>query len=322
LGLYEQAKAQLGESLALCASLREAVAEEDLQREEALAHLALSAVLRGEGAGDDARQSAQQALDLYRACGDTPGTAHALGILGLLRGSAGQAEEAQDLLGQALSLYRELGDAYGQAGALNDLGNVAAGSGCLDEARAHYERCLSLRRQIDDLWGTGVLLNNLGYLAHLDGEHAVAVEYLRQGLAIQREIGDRYHVANCLSNLGAAYRGLMQYPAAARCLYEGLELAHEIGAHPLALEISAEIGAVLAAREQCDRERAAELLVFVSHHPLADKWTAQRAQGTLADLSPNLPPEAWNAAQERARSATLDAVVRLVLDAARLPRVA
>ena len=69
-------------------------------------------------------------------------------------------------------------------------------------------------------------------------------------------------------------------------------------------------------------ERAAELLVFVSHHPLADKWTAQRAQGTLADLSPNLPPEAWNAAQERARSATLDAVVRLVLDAARLPRVA
>jgi predicted ATPase/Tfp pilus assembly protein PilF len=322
LGLYSQAKDQLGEGLELCGRLRGEVAQEDVQREQAMARLVLSAVLRGEGDGDGARQAAQQGLDLYRACGDASGVAHALGILGMLRGSSGQVEEAQAQLDQALALYRELGDPYGQASVLNDLGNIAAGSGRLDEARVHYDRCLLLRRQIGDLWGSSILLNNLGYLAHLSGTHTEAVEYLDQGLAIQREIGDRYHIANCLSNLGAAHRALGQCQLAARYLCEGLELAHEIGARPLVLELSAEVGALLSEREQSDRERAAELLVFVCHHPLTDKWTAQRAQVALTELTPSLAPEAWTAAQERAQSDTLEAVVHLVLDNECLPQAA
>jgi tetratricopeptide (TPR) repeat protein len=240
----------------------------------------------------------------------------------MLRGSRGQVQEAEEKLLEALALYRELGDPYGQASVLNDLGNVAAGAGRLEEARTRYDECLSLRRQIGDLWGAAILLNNLGYLAHLNQAPGEAVEYLRQGLAIQRKIGDRYHIANCLSNLGAAQRALGRLADANGALYEGLELAHQIGARPLALEISAEIGALLAAQEQCDQERAAELLAFVSGHPLADKWTAQRAQGTLSELAPSLPPEAWAAAQERARSDTLDSIVRLVLDEGCLPTAA
>jgi predicted ATPase/DNA-binding SARP family transcriptional activator/Flp pilus assembly protein TadD len=329
LGDYVQAKAQFGESLKLCVQLSGEVARADLQREQALAQLGLSAVLRGEGAIEMAQQAAQRSLDLYRACGDAPGTAHALGILGLLRGSLGQVEEAQARLCEALALYRELGDLYGQASALNDLGNVAAGSGRLDEARVHYNRCLTLRRQIGDLWGAGILLSNLGYLAHLAGDQAAAVEFLRNGLAVQREIGDRYHIANCLSNLGAACRALGRYAVASSYLYEGLELAHEIGARPLALEISAEIGVLLAAWKECGRDReqsalglAAELLAFVRHHPLTDKWTAQRVRGALTELTPELAPEVWAAVQERAQAQTLDSVVRLVLDDTCLPEVA
>lgn len=322
LGLYAQARARLDEGLALCQQLEGQVPQADLQREWALAHLARSAVLRGEGARDEAEWAAQRALDLYRACGDRTGIAHALGILGMLCGSRGQVEEAQAMLGEALALYRELGDPYGQASALNDLGNVAAGSGHLDEARAHYDRCLLLRRQIGDLWGAGILLNNLGYLAHLREDHAEAVEFLQQGLAIQREIGDRYHIANCLSNLGAAHRALGQCQVAAGYLYEGLELAHEIGAQPLVLEISAEIGVLLAEREVCDRERAAELLSFVSRHPLTDQWTAQRVEGTLSELTPTLLPEVWTAAQARAQAETLESIVRLVLDDESLPQAA
>jgi tetratricopeptide (TPR) repeat protein len=173
------------------------------------------------------------------------------------------------------------------------------------------------------------LLVNLGYLAHLAGEPIAAVESLHQGLAIQRETGDRYHIANCLSNLGAAYRALGQYSVAAGYLYEGLELAHEIGARPLALELSAEIGIVLAARKECERGReqgalglAAELLAFVGHHPLTDRWTAQRVRRTLTQVSPKLAPEAWAAAQERARAQTLDSIVHLVLDDTRLAEAA
>jgi tetratricopeptide (TPR) repeat protein len=186
-----------------------------------------------------------------------------------------------------------------------------------------------MRRQINDLWGIGTSLNNLGYLAYLTQDHPSAVEYLQESLVIQREIGDRFHIANCLSNLGAAYRALGQYSVAAGYLYEGLELAHEIGARPLALEISAEIGTVLAAREECDRGQdqgalglAAELLAFVGRHPLTDKWTAQRVRGTLAQVSPKLAPEAWAAAQERARAQTLDSIVHLVLDDTRLAEAA
>jgi tetratricopeptide (TPR) repeat protein len=222
-------------------------------------------------------------------------------------------EEAQARLREALDVYQAARDPYGTANTLNDLSIVAVQRGRQTLARRLNLECLAIRRQIGDRWGVGTSLNNLGYLAYLSGEHEEAIQYLSEGLAVQREIGDRYHIANCLNNLGAAARALGRREEAFAHLYEALEMAYQIGALPLALEASAEIGALLADDGEQGDERAAELLTFVHDHPQTDKWTAERTERSLAQLGSRLAPEAWAAAQERGRSGTLDRVVASLL---------
>jgi tetratricopeptide (TPR) repeat protein len=230
-----------------------------------------------------------------------------------VHGSLGQVDEAQAQLKEALNLYQEIGDPSGTANTLNDLSIVAARRGRQALAVRLNRECLAMRRQNGDRWGVGTSLNNLGYLAYLGGEHKQAIEYLSEGLVIQREIGDRYHIANCLSNLGAAAAALGEGEKASAYLYEALEIAFQIGARPLALEVSAGIGALLAEDEAQDGEQATEILTFVHDHPQTDKWTSERAERSLAQLSARLAPDIWAKAQERGRAGTLEAVVSSLL---------
>jgi tetratricopeptide (TPR) repeat protein len=190
---------------------------------------------------------------------------------------------------------------------------VAAGLDQYSSARKFHQECLAIRRQISDLWGTGASLNNLGYLAFLAQEYASAREFLLEGLYIQREIGDQYHIANCLNNLGASSCALGEHHEAANYLHEALQIAYEIGATPLVLEVLGEIGTLLAASEAGDGEQAAKLLTFVLHHPLTDRWTRDRTEGRLAQLTPDLPMNALAAATEKGKAGALEDVVVDVL---------
>ena len=239
--------------------------------------------------------------------------ATSLKLLGIITGSLETFVEAQRQLQEALELYHDIGDPYGIANTLNDMGVVAAGLDQHRSAKKFHQECLAMRRQIGDLWGIGASLNNLGYLAFLDQEYASAKEYLLEGLYIQREIGDRYHIANCLNNLGASACALGEHHEAAAHLHEALQIAFEIGASPLVLEILAEIGALLATSEAGDGEQAAKLLTFVLNHPLADRWTRERTERRLAQLTPDLPLDALAAAREKGQAGELEGIVVDVL---------
>lgn len=324
LGQHQQARELLEESRAVLDRFegagRDAGSVHVVPRQErAFGLFALSAVLRAVGESAEARQALQEGLALYRESGDRAGMAMTLKLLGIVHGSVGDLEAAQQRLQEALALYQEIVDPYGTASTLNDLSIVAARQGKVPEAQRLNRECLAIRRQIGDRWGVATSLNNLGYVAYLSESYGEAVEYLREGLAIQREIGDRYHIANCLSNLGAAAHALGEREEALAHLYEGLEIAYAIGARPLVLEISAEIGALLASAAVATEDdaqaaaQAAELLTFVHDHPQVDKWTAERTEQSLAQLAPMLAPEAWAAAQDKGRRGTLEAVIASIL---------
>lgn len=285
----------------------------DVRKDQAFSLFSLSVVLRGNGEYQEARRLCKNSYDLYRACADRPGMAMSLKLLGIITGSLETFVEAQRQLQEALELYHDIGDPYGIANTLNDMGVVAAGLDQYSSAKKFYQECLAMRRQIGDLWGIGASLNNLGYLAFLTQEYALAKEYLLEGLYIQREIGDRYHIANCLNNLGASACALGEHHEAAAHLHEALQIAFEIGASPLVLEILAEIGALLAAGEAEDGEQAAKLLTFVLNHPLADRWTRERTERRLAQLTPDLPLDALAAAREKGLAGELEGVVVDVL---------
>jgi tetratricopeptide (TPR) repeat protein len=284
-----------------------------LCEEKAFSLFSLSVVVRGDGEYKDAQRLCRQSYKLYHACGNSTGMAMTLKMLGIISGSLESYVEAQRQLQEALDLYQESNDPYGIANTLNDLGFVAAGLDQNASARRYYQDSLKIRRQIGDMWGIGASLNNVGYLAFLDRSFAEAKEYLQESLYIQREIGDQYHIANCLHNLGATSSALGERYEAATYLHEALKTAFEIGATPLVLEVLAAIGGLLAESKVSAPEQAAKLMAFVLYHPLTDRWTKERTEETLSRLSPDLPLDALDKAQEKGRVGELDSVVVEVL---------
>jgi predicted ATPase/DNA-binding SARP family transcriptional activator len=312
LGWHREAGELLRRSLLVLGEV-EATGTVDVRRENAFGLFSLSVVLRGDGDYQEARRLCRRSHDLYHACDDRPGMAMSLKLLGIIAGSLETFVEAQRILQEALELYHRIGDPYGIANTLNDLGVVAAGLDQYSSATKFHQECLAIRRQIGDLWGVGASLNNLGYLAFLTHEYDAAREFLLEGLYIQREIGDQYHIANCLNNLGAAACALGNHQEATVCLHEALQIAFEIGATPLVLEVLAEIGALLAASEAGDGEQAARLLAFVLNHPLTDRWTRDRTEQKLAELAPDLPMDALDAARKKGEASELEETVVEVL---------
>jgi predicted ATPase/Tfp pilus assembly protein PilF len=312
LGMHRQAGELLRKSLMVLGEV-EATGATDCRRDQAFSLFSLSVVIRGDGEYEEAHRLCAQSYDLYRTCEDRPGMAMSLKLLGIISGSMETFVEAQRQLQEALELYHDIGDPYGIANTLNDLGVVAAGLDQHSSAKKFHQECLAIRRQIGDLWGIGASLNNLGYLAFLTREYALAREYLLEGLFIQREIGDQYHIANCLNNLGASACAQGEHHEAATHLHEALQIAFEIGATPLVLEVLAEIGALLAASKEGDPEQAAKLLTFVLNHPLADRWTRDRTEHRLAQLTPDLPLEALANARAKGQAGELEGVVVQVL---------
>jgi tetratricopeptide (TPR) repeat protein len=281
--------------------------------ERAFSLLSLGVVVRGGGEYKEAQRLCRRSFEIYRACANSAGMARSLKVLGILSGSLESYVEAQRQLQEALDLYQEVGDPYGIANTLNDMGLVAAGLDQNGSARRYYQDSLKIRRQIGDVWGIGASLNNLGYLAFLDKSYAEAKAYLQESLFIQREIGDPYHIAHCLNNLGGASSALGERYEAATYLHEALKTAFEIDATALVLEVLAAIGALLAKSEGCDPEQAAKLMAFVHYHPGTDHWTKERTAKALSKLSPDLPLDALNKAQEKGRAGELDTVVIEVL---------
>jgi hypothetical protein len=102
-------------------------------------------------------------------------------------------------------------------------------------------------------------------------------------------------------------------PKASKCFLQALETAMAVEAAPLALLTLVGTARLLAAKGE--RERAAELLALVLHHPATWQWAKDRAAPLVAELEAKLSPDALAAAQERGRTRDLETTVAELLAA-------
>jgi tetratricopeptide (TPR) repeat protein len=98
------------------------------------------------GAGDyaGARESLDQALEIYRARGSTTGIGRALGKLGELCQRFGYLEEAASFLEQAIGASRDVGFSLREAARSWDLADVLHDLGRVDEARERRTAAVEL----------------------------------------------------------------------------------------------------------------------------------------------------------------------------------
>ena len=101
-----------------------------------------AAVLRSEERLGEAIELSDQALAIFRALGDTHGTALTLNGLGLTQARIGDEAGALDSYEKAVSLLTELGDGHGAGRVLANLGALHRGQGHDAQARAAWNEAL------------------------------------------------------------------------------------------------------------------------------------------------------------------------------------
>jgi tetratricopeptide (TPR) repeat protein len=132
---------------------------------------------------------------------------------GLQQAQNSQFQEAVQSWEAALKIYREIGVRQGEAESLGNLGNAYNNLGQYQKAIEYHQQALAIFKEIGAAEGTrsardgeAASLGNLGNAYNYLGEYQKAIEYHQQSLAIFKEIGDRQGEAASLGNLGNAYR--------------------------------------------------------------------------------------------------------------------
>jgi CHAT domain-containing protein/tetratricopeptide (TPR) repeat protein len=176
----------------------------------------------------EALQSFEQALKIYREIGARPEEGRVLWNLGGIYNDLGQYQQAIVFYGELLSITREINDQAGESSALGNLGNAYQGIGKYEQAINFYQQSLAISRSINDLAAEGSILVNLGLTYHSLGQYSQAIDLYEQSLAIAQEIDSAALEGSILGNLGGTYRSLGQYEQAIDLYERSLAIAQEI----------------------------------------------------------------------------------------------
>jgi tetratricopeptide (TPR) repeat protein len=134
---------------------------------------------------EQARSAEEQALSLFRTCGDQKGEIDCLLALGSALQFLENMERKVELNQQALTLARSINDVWMQANALDGLGWDKRDPG---RARAYWEEAAALYRKVADWHSLAFVLSLLGEDLLQAGEIEKAQEYLNESLALNRRL--------------------------------------------------------------------------------------------------------------------------------------
>ncbi|MBD2091289.1 tetratricopeptide repeat protein [Microcoleus sp. FACHB-1515] len=179
----------------------------------------------------EALQSFQQALTLYREVGDRHNEGTVLTLIGWVYGVIGPYSEALNYHQQAVVIFQEVGDRRGEANAFLGLGWDYDGLGQYAESIESYQQALVIFREIGDRRNEGTTLGNIGSVYGVTGPYSEALNYHQQALAVHRETGNRAGEGTALNNIGIVYSNLGQYFTALDYYQQALVVNREASNH-------------------------------------------------------------------------------------------
>jgi predicted ATPase/DNA-binding SARP family transcriptional activator len=134
---------------------------------------------------------------------------------------------ARDLYQQAVELYRALGDRPGTAEALSNLASVPMMTGDLPLARRLAAQARDLWQELGDDWQAALATLTLGLCFLLDGGHEQALACFEQFMPVVRARGDRFWLISSLTGMAQAQHFLGRFQQARKNFGQALQLALE-----------------------------------------------------------------------------------------------
>jgi predicted ATPase/DNA-binding SARP family transcriptional activator len=182
------------------------------------------------GEFSQARQKAQEAVEIYRALNIPRQLSRTLTYVGNTSYNLGDTQAAADAWEEGLQLSRQENDLAQMAVMLGNLGHASMATGNFAEAEQRFQQALRMHRQSGETARAATLLGNLGELANAQDKPQEALPWLQEALQIHRSNGDRPKTALVLTNLSVAYDRLGKLKEHQEAVDEALSIAREINA--------------------------------------------------------------------------------------------
>jgi non-specific serine/threonine protein kinase len=163
----------------------------------------LGYLLWARGEREASVRCAEEALVLYRADGDTFGTAVSLTNLGLFWREEGDLQRARPLLEEGARLHRESGEVAALAHSLGQLGLLALEEGNHVQAAELCDEGLALARSVGSEQTTAFVLRDLGSIALYRGRLTEAATRFAESLEFAQTLDNKSFVASCLKGIAA-----------------------------------------------------------------------------------------------------------------------
>ena len=291
LGLHEQARAQLEESL----ELRRALFG-DQHRDSAETLSALSNVVRDQGEMEEAEVMGREALEILRDPDIAESPEDLLDPINTLVTTLcarGDYETAEPLAREGMALARELeGRDKDLAFFINSAAAARSAAGDYRESAALYRQSLAL---LETVWGQGHLtlvapLNNLGVSLRLLGDPRGAVEAYAQALEVQRRaLGDEHpNLAPTYNNLAAAEFMAEDYASALEHYRDSLRILRQsFGAdnlHGFMVEIRVQATRGRLGEVDAAERELRELITRLRTRMPEGHWSVSIGESTLGEV--------------------------------------
>ena len=130
-------------------------------------------------------------------------------------------------------------------------------------------------------------------------------------MRIAKRLAYQRGVTQNLNILGNVAFDQGKYEEAEKYLYEALRMTQTIHAAPMILDILTGLAHVLA--QEGKKERAVELLAFPLNHAASKKETKDKAHHLFSQLTPQLPRQIIETAEEKGKAGKLDELVAEIL---------
>jgi predicted ATPase/DNA-binding CsgD family transcriptional regulator len=203
---------------------------------------------------DTLLRSAQQGLEISRACGDDFTVPTALRTLGQAALRAGRFADAAALIEEAIEAAASSGNDWEAGLALAAQAAIAVRQNLLKSAQRSYEAALEVLSD-NNRWGVAQIQYGMGTLARARGDADMAVRHFEDAAEIFREVDAWLEIARCQAGVGwvALARGDLEM-ARAR-LAESLRINQACGQR-LGMARGLEAFAALAAARQQPEQTA------------------------------------------------------------------
>ncbi|HEY9650533.1 MAG TPA: tetratricopeptide repeat protein, partial [Coleofasciculaceae cyanobacterium] len=190
-----------------------------------------------------ALQTYQQALAIYREQGNSLQEAETLNKLGEIYNGLSQYAQAQDVLPQALAIFRQQKHRLEEGLTLNHLGESYRNLGQLQTALKHHEQALAMMRELGNRVQEGATLHHIASVYETQEKYENAIKFYEQALVIQREVKDRTGEGRTLIGLGNTYIRWKRYQNSLQNSDKDLKLYQDaLKSYEQALVIMREIG--------------------------------------------------------------------------------